>query len=154
MTATAITLDRQAAADVVQDALLAAHRSWDTVRDLERPDLWLRRVVVNGAIDHRRSQRRRWRVLERGGPDPGLVAHLGDTVGFWVAVGKLAPRQQQVIVLRAVDELSVAEIAQALDLAQGTVKATLHQARARLRELLRIDDGTPETEERTPHGRA
>ena len=142
VTATAITMDRHAAADAVQDALIAAYRSWDEVGRLERPDLWVRRVMINRAIDDRRRAKR-WRgVVGRLGRSTSFERQLGDTAAFWHAVSQLAPAQRKTIVLRAVDELSVKEIAEVMEVAEGTVKATLHQARARLRQLLEIDEPT------------
>lgn len=54
----------------------------------------------------------------------------------WRAVRQLPRRQAQVVALHYVDDRSVAEIAAVLDLAEGTVKATLHQARQALARAL------------------
>jgi RNA polymerase sigma-70 factor (ECF subfamily) len=134
--ALAVTLDRGDAEDVVQDALAAAYRSWTTVGALDRPDLWIRRVAVNRAIDLRRRRHRFTGVFRRLTGSASVRTELGDTVAFWDAVGRLTPRQQEVVVLRSVEELSVEEIAVALEVAEGTVKSTLHAARTRLADLL------------------
>jgi RNA polymerase sigma factor (sigma-70 family) len=140
--AVAVTLDREVAHDVVQEALLIAHRDWAKVSGLDRPDQWVRRIVVNRAIDeHRRTRRRH--LLSRGLRDHRLVAELGDTVAFWTAVQALPRRQRQVVVLRALGELSLDEIAGTLEIAVGTVKATLHAGRANLRHHLGLDEEQP-----------
>src|SRR5262245_13752818 len=110
--AAAMTLDRELASDLVQDALLEAYRSWDTVRGLDRPDLWARKVLVNRAIDAQRSQRRRRSLLDRFTHDRRLSTQLGDTVAFWEAVRRLPPRQREVVTLRTAGDLSLEEIAE------------------------------------------
>jgi RNA polymerase sigma-70 factor (ECF subfamily) len=137
--AAAVTLDRAEAEDVVQDALARGFARWDEVGALARPDLWLRRVTVNRAIDVRRRRARFGRAFGRLTGEATFRTELGDTVGFWDAVGRLPRRQQEVIVLRAVEDLPVADIAVALDIAEGTVKTTLHAARARLAPLVAGD---------------
>lgn len=59
---------------------------------------------------------------------------------FWREVRKPPSRQAQVIALRYIDDLSVAEIAQVLGVAEGTVKAQLHKGRNRLRRRLETRD--------------
>jgi RNA polymerase sigma factor (sigma-70 family) len=55
-------------------------------------------------------------------------------------LGGLTDRQRSVVVLRVFDDLSEAQVAQVLDCAVGTVKSTLSQALARLREDPRLID--------------
>lgn len=52
------------------------------------------------------------------------------------ALGRLHRRDRDVLVLFAVAELSYAEIAQALGIAEGTVRSRLHRARRRLKEVM------------------
>lgn len=134
--AAAVLLDRGDAEDVVQDALAAAFTDWDRIGTLDRPDLWVRRVTVNRAIDLRRRHHRFTAVFGRLTGEATLRAGLGDTVSFWDGVGRLSRRQQEVVVLRATGDLSMEEIALALDIAPGTVKATLHAARTKLAHLV------------------
>jgi RNA polymerase sigma-70 factor (ECF subfamily) len=68
----------------------------------------------------------------QGDPDAGM---LSDTLRD--AVLTLPPRQRDVVLLRLVDGLSTAETARLLQCADGTVKATLHQATRKLRDLLK-----------------
>lgn len=142
LAAGAVLLDAAEAEDVAQEALAAAYADWDRVAGLDRPDLWARRIVVNRAIDLRRRRTRFTGVFGRLVGDARLRADLGDTVAFFDAVARLPRRQQEVVLLRAAGELSVDEVADALGIAPGTVKATLHRARTRLAALL-VDDPDP-----------
>src|SRR5258706_15420575 len=46
----ALVGDRDRADDVAQDAFVSLHRRWDDVSRFDRPDLWVRRVAINGAL--------------------------------------------------------------------------------------------------------
>jgi RNA polymerase sigma-70 factor (ECF subfamily) len=59
-----------------------------------------------------------------------------ESEAFWDEVRRLPSRQAQAIALRYVEDLSIAEIANVLAVAEGTVKALLHQGRERLRREL------------------
>ena len=58
---------------------------------------------------------------------------------FWASVRELPERQQAVVVLHYLEDRSVADIAAVLDIAEGTVKAHLHKARAALASRLSLD---------------
>src|SRR3954469_16853232 len=101
LTALARSLCSSAVAeDVAQEAMLVAYRKWRTVADLDRPDLWVRRVCANLAVS---SFRRRMvevralaRLAARREPEP-----LSDaTEELWAAVRGLPRRQAQSAALR------------------------------------------------------
>ena len=145
--------------DVAQDALLRAHRNWSEVRHLDHPYGWVRRVAGNLLIDlhrHRGSERRAVERLggraraEVGHDDPaGRVAEIGR---WGDLVGDLTPRQRLVATLRYVDDLSVAELADALGVSAGTVKSSLSKARRNVRRSISgtTADTTAEDEEARP----
>ncbi len=135
--ALALTGVPEVARDVAQDALVAAYRQWGRVSALERPGAWVRRVTINGSLSWHRSRRRERTALARLDPveQYSLVEHDEE---FWRSVRELPDRQRSVVALRYVDDLSVAEIASVLEIAQGTVKATLHAARQRLAQQLGV----------------
>jgi RNA polymerase sigma-70 factor (ECF subfamily) len=135
----ALTGSRSAAEDLAQDAFAAAAAAWTT---LENPSAWVRRVVANRSASHWRKHGAEERALTRW-----VSRHRGDAyemnpedTEFWDAVRRLPRRQAQVIALHYLDDLSVAAIAAVLDIAEGTVKATLHKARAALARALDCDD--------------
>lgn len=124
------------AEDLTQEAFLRAHRDWKRVGAMETPGGWLRRVVTNLALSRWRRMRAEAVALLRLNVDTETPAPDVPHSGFWDEVRRLPKRQRQVIALRYVEDLSIAEIAAVLGIAEGTVKALLHQGRTALRERL------------------
>lgn len=140
--------DQAAAEDVVQDAYLATHRNWHKVRDQGLAAAYLRRAVVNGArsvLRHEQVVRRqlsaqagRADALGRAGAESaetGAMRDLGQDL-MLAALRTLPPRQQEVLVLRYYCDLSEAQIADALQIAPGSVKAHAHRALNALRATM------------------
>lgn len=128
---------RWVAEDIAQEAFLRVHRDWRRVAEMESPDGWVRRIAVNLV----RSRVRRLRSeaaarLRLGGESVSMSQPAIEFDEFWREVRKLPDRQARVIALRYIDDLSVSEIAQVLGVAEGTVKAQLHEGRLRLRRQL------------------
>ena len=120
-----VTHDAAAAEDIAQESFLAAIRALDRF-DRRRPfGPWLHRIVVNRAIDWARSRRLRGEVeLVDVHPAPEIDAPDGSVLA---ALGRLAPDQRAVIVMRYLLELTPGEIAEALDLPRGTVNSRLRR---------------------------
>jgi len=143
--ALAMVGDVETARDLAQEAMLRALRDWRRVSRLERPDMWVRRVTVNLAIDSRRRRVREIREVQRRSIEEETVTvdPAVEHSPLWHAVRALPDRQRAAVVLRYVDDLSVPEIAVVLEVAEGTIKATLSQARAslarRLTESVEVD---------------
>lgn len=137
---------RTAAEEIAQDAFLKAHRDWAKVSRMASPGGWVRTVTLNLA----RSRWRRLKVeissLLRLGDQPAHydAATAAEADEFWAMVRRLPARQARVLALHYVDDKSVAEIAEILDVAPGTVKALLHQARQRLEHQLRDEGWVPD----------
>jgi RNA polymerase sigma-70 factor (ECF subfamily) len=150
--------DADAAQTLTQECFLRAYRKRAGFRGEASVGTWLARIAVNLARDHGRSRARRFweRVLGREGrqeeaesqaerlpdrtasPERSLLAREG-TATVWALAAELPGRQREVFLLRFAEEMSLEEIAQALDLEVGTVKAHLFRAvtvmRRRLEEL-------------------
>lgn len=134
----ALTGDRETARELAQDALAKAYLAWSTVGSYERPGAWLRRVVVNQAIDvHRRrsSERDAWQRVGPGQPVEPEASEPASSA-WWRAVRDLPERQRTAVALHYVDEYSIAEIADVMNIRPGTVKATLSHARRSLAAAL------------------
>ena len=128
--------DRELAADAVQEAFVRAHAKWRTLRHYEDPVGWVRRVALNLLTDaHRRSARKR-RAVARLAAEPVTVAAPREPDQLETLLASLPPQQRTAVALYYVDELSVAEVAAAMELAEGSVKSHLHDARRRLRAVL------------------
>ena len=135
--ALALTGDVEVARDAAQEGLLRAYRSWRSVSALDLPSAWVRKVVVNLTIDDRRRRTRDQRVMARVAGGTSIAADLpAESSATWRAVRELPDRQRAAVVLRYVDDLPVAAIARILGVTDGTVKASLHKARATLEERL------------------
>lgn len=132
------------AEDVVQEAFVRVHRSWDEVVAMENPAYWVRRVAVNLATSRWRRLGAEARALARtvrprSFDDDRGIAEVDAADRFWRMVRRLSPQQQRMVALRYAADLSNEEVAATLGTALGTVKVTLHRARKRLQELLDLD---------------
>jgi RNA polymerase sigma-70 factor (ECF subfamily) len=130
------------AKDLAQEAFARALRDWEHVGRMLRPDSWVRTAVANLATSRlRRLQAEgrallRLRIRREPVPDP----LPDDLEAFWAAVRSLPRRQAQAVALRYAGDLSIVEIADRMGCAEGTIKASLHKARATLAS--RMDGGT------------
>jgi len=127
------------AQDLLQLVLERAYRRRTTLIRGRDPEPYVRKVMVNAAIDHRRLVRRRSeRPLEDAGSraqpgDPFAQVADRDLVVRWLAL--LPPRQRIVLVLRYWEDLPEAEVAAALGCSVGTVKSQTSRGLTRLRQL-------------------
>jgi RNA polymerase sigma-70 factor (ECF subfamily) len=124
------------AEDAVQEAFVKAigqGRAFDRVHN---PEAWLRTVAIN----HQRNNWRHAKVVRRfvaSVPGSQEVPELSpDHVAVVRAIAQLDPDLRQVVVLRYLADLGVAEIAHELGLPDGTVKSRLARARERLAPML------------------
>ncbi len=129
----ALSGSRIAAEDLAQDAFVAAHKAWDRVGRYDKPEAWVRRVVSNLSVSAFRTKVREAKALARlkrpGAYLPSLPAEDHE---FWKAVRALPRRQAQSIALHYLEDRPVAEIAEILGCAEGTVKVHLHKGRETL----------------------
>ncbi|WP_372443216.1 RNA polymerase sigma factor SigM [Actinoplanes teichomyceticus] len=134
--------DREEAADAVQDALLSAHRAAARFRGDSAVTTWLHRIVVNACLDRiRRRQAHPTVPLPDGdrtagrpaAPEPAAPAPDHDTVLLVrAALAALPVDQRAAIVLVDVQGYGVAEAAEMLGIAEGTVKSRCARGRARM----------------------
>lgn len=122
------------AEEIVQDAFLAAFRRWETVRSLDRPGAWARRVVINSSISTLRRRRAELVALTRlsGRGSESLVDPEVDE--FAARVSRLPRQTAQAMALRYGADLSVREVAQRMGLTEHAARAVLHRGRTALRE--------------------
>ncbi|MBX6749631.1 MAG: RNA polymerase sigma factor SigM [Micromonosporaceae bacterium] len=132
--------DREEAADALQEALISAYRAADRFRGDSAVTTWLHRIVVNACLDRvRRRQARPAVGLADLPPNREPVAALPDqdtAREVWAALAQLPAEQRVPLVLLEMQGYSVAEIAEILGVAEGTVKSRCARGRARLAALL------------------
>ncbi|MCP4968594.1 MAG: SigE family RNA polymerase sigma factor [bacterium] len=138
----ALSGSRSAAEDLAQEGFLAAHNAWDRVSMYEKPEAWVRRVVANKSVSMFRRKMREAKAIAQMKPESSYLPRIAaeDDV-FWKAVRGLPKRQSQAIALHYLEDLSVAEIAEILECAEGTVKVHLHKGRKRLADRLGVELG-------------
>ncbi|HXV72505.1 MAG TPA: RNA polymerase sigma factor [Acidimicrobiia bacterium] len=132
-----MTGSRWIAEDLAQEAFLRAHRDWSRVAEMTSPSGWVRRVAFNLARSRWRRLRSEAKSRHLAEPETASESQDPDIEEFWAEVRRLPRRQAQAVALHYVEDLSISEIAVVLDVAEGTVKALLHQGRERLRRQLR-----------------
>lgn len=141
----ALTGSRETAEDIAQESLLVLHRRWDDLVHIDNPTAYVRRTCANLAASWVRRRVREVRALVRlDGLRQAEPALDEGTDAFWQAVRRLPRRQAQVTALYYGYDLGVDEVAEALQLAPGTVKAHLHRARAALAPAMRVRSDTVE----------
>jgi RNA polymerase sigma factor (sigma-70 family) len=129
------------AADLAQEAMIAAYRRWDEVQSFGSARAWVRGVCANVSVSAVRRRLAETRAMTRLRARPAIhQAEGGADDEFWREVRRLPRRQVQVVGLHYVLDMSVADIAAALGCAEGTVKAHLFKARKTLAARLASDD--------------
>ena len=129
------------AEEIAQDAFVSLHRRWQDVRP-GRGTAYLRQCVVNGARSALRHHKVEQRYLDSlrpalrrravaSAPDAALSA--AGSADLFGRLQRLPERQREVLVLRYYLDLSEAQIADALGIASGSVKAHAHRGLAALR---------------------
>jgi RNA polymerase sigma-70 factor (sigma-E family) len=130
--------DWGAAEDVVQDALVSAHRHWPRVREMDSPDAYIRRAILNrhlSLLRHRRVTENLVDVVPEPVPERSVVEDE-EYLPLWLALRGLPSRMRATLVLRYHEQLSEVEIAKALGCSIGTVKSQMSRGLARLRLAL------------------
>lgn len=150
--ARSILRDDAEAEDVVQDVFIKAFTDLDTLRDDEKVGAWLSRITVNMSISRLRLLKRQENAItshdamvnpnepgtratmETDQISPEQLAAMRDVRKVLEQeIDKLSDGFREVFVLREVEQMSVAETADALGIRPETVKTRLHRAKVRLR---------------------
>jgi RNA polymerase sigma-70 factor (ECF subfamily) len=134
--AAAVTGDRQAALDVVQEAFGAAIRRRETFRGAGELEGWLWRIVVNTARDHVKTAGRRALAETASSSLPSANGTHPVSDALVAEIGLLPERQRLALFLRYYADLEYAAIADVLGIRPGTVAATLNAAHTKLRQRL------------------
>ena len=134
-----LTGDRDAAEDLLQNALAKCYRNWERVRGVEQPDAYVRRILIN-------ERNSRWRRIVRRAdsagshvlevhdpPAPPAAVDPAESLDLWRHVQALPRQQRAVLVLRYYEDLTEAQTAEILGCSLGTVKSHTSRALAAMR---------------------
>jgi RNA polymerase sigma-70 factor (ECF subfamily) len=150
-TARLLLRDTELAEDAAQDALVRAWRDLPQLRDAERFDAWLHRLLVRSCMDIGR-RRSRWRaeiaIVPREPAEPDVSSGLADRDQIERGLRQLTEAQRTILVLTYYGGLTLAEVAVALDIPVGTAKSRAHYAIESLRAALAADERVPVAAER------
>ena len=138
-----ILRDNDLAEDALQGALIAAWRQLPALRDPDRYEAWVRKVLVNACYAEAR-RRRSWatniRVLPVDGPaGPDELISVDDRDALDRAFRRLSVEQRAVFVLHHHQGLPLVEIAETLGIPAGTARSRLHYATRVLRGAIEAD---------------
>ena len=141
-----ILRDTVGAEDAVQEALTQAWRDLPSLRDPERFDAWLYRLLVRSCADEGRKRRRfeaNVRILSAEPSTHDQSGAIADRDQLERGLARLTVDQRSVLVLRFHLDLTLEQIAEALGLPLGTVKSRLHYALEALRIAVEADAALP-----------
>jgi RNA polymerase sigma-70 factor (ECF subfamily) len=134
--------DADRAADAVQDAFVQASRHWSRISSYADPAQWLRRVALNRLANRSRDQVRHAARVRRAAAEPPVPTAPTDpvVVDLRAALSRLPEGQRLAICLHYLADLTVAEVAGLLGVADGTVKSQLSDGRKNLNLFLEVND--------------
>lgn len=143
-TAYMLTGNKSDAEDLLQTALAKTYLSWDSIRDRESVDAYVRRIMLNTRTSWWRRHRHVSEFATDDVPEIAVGHDETDRVALhdalWTALAELPKRQRATVVLRYYEDLSEAETAAALGVSVGTVKSTTARALAKLRDHAGLRD--------------
>jgi RNA polymerase sigma-70 factor (sigma-E family) len=134
--------NRATAEDVAQEVLIRAYSRWDKIGGLDKPEFYVRKMVLNEFLSWRR---RSWRLIPAGDAagrdlsEPDHALQHAEREALLAEIGKLPRQQRAVLVLRYYEGCGDAEIAELLGCTPGTVRGYASRALA----ALRVEMGAP-----------
>lgn len=141
--ATAFTGQRALAEDLVQEALVRTFSSPRRLTSAQHAEHYVRRAIGSIFVDDKRREAlfRRTQVrLASAETLPGPGSEIDDRDAVTAALAELPPQVRACVVLRYYDDMTIAQVADALGLAVGSVKRYLHDAAGALRAQLGADE--------------
>jgi RNA polymerase sigma-70 factor (sigma-E family) len=129
--------DAHRADDIVQAAVTTLYTQWRRARAADNLDAYVRRTVVNAFLREKRLRWSRVALTDRLPDRPAVTGQpVDERIVVRAALRRLPPGQQAVLVLRFLCDLPVAEVAELLGCADGTVKSQTSAGLAALRKVL------------------
>lgn len=135
-----VSTDVEAAKDLVQIALTKAYLHWDRVTELDAPDAYIRKIIVNEHMSWWRPAWRRREVISSplvAFSNPTALENHPHDAELWAQIVALSPMQRAIVVLRFYEDLTETQTADCLGCSIGTVKTHSSRAMERLRAKLK-----------------
>jgi RNA polymerase sigma-70 factor, ECF subfamily len=133
-----VTGSYESARDVVQEAFTRALKQRRSLRDEQALEMWIWRIALRAALESCRNGQTtaapRMELI-----DPELVEPERDPA-LTTALRRLPPRRRLIVFLRYFADLSYSQIAELCEVSEGTVAATIAQAREELARTLRASE--------------
>lgn len=137
--------DVQEAEDVGQEVFIRFFKSIENFKGDAKISTYLTRIAINLSLNELERRKRKWRIFYQG--DNIVEKMVSDTSACFSdgneksemlrkAIDKLEPKYKEVVVLRALQDLSFKELTEVLQLPLGTVLSRYARAQKKLRELL------------------
>lgn len=143
-----ILRDPELARDAVQEALIRAWRDLPGLRDPDRFDAWLHRLLVNACLDLVRRRKRRVIEVELTTLDtpttPDVAGSLADRQLLDQALAGLAPGHRAVVALHYLLGMPLPDVARSLRIPVGTAKSRLHYALVAMRTAATTEPPIPD----------
>ena len=127
--------NRDAALDVVQEAIVKALSKVDTVREPAYLKTWFYRILINEAMNHFRRNRNLVSLEEVMADRAAEPRDPGERLDLYDAIDRLSFPEQTVIKLRYFEDMKLEEIAQATGANLNTVKSRLYKAIRKLKDM-------------------
>ena len=127
----------QDCADAVQEAVVKAYEQRNTLKERAHFKTWLVRIVMNECYQILRKKKRQIPTEEILSDDRKLENYVKeDYLDLYRAIARLKEKDKACILLYYMEDFTIAQIAQVLDIPPGTVKSRLSRARKQLRGML------------------
>jgi RNA polymerase sigma-70 factor, ECF subfamily len=143
MAARLILRDPELARDAVQEGFIQAWRRLPGLRDPDRFDAWLRRIIVNECLDIARRRRRRVIEVELMSTDSPAISDMAGAIAdrdlLDEALRRLDPGHRAVVVLHYFLGMPLPDVAVAIGIPTGTARSRLHYSI----KAMRASVGTP-----------
>lgn len=148
-----LTKDRMLSEDLLHEVYVRVLKSYGNFQGKSSERTWLFSIARNVAFDHfRRSSVRRKRTDEsfdwdteqpadRGRTPEEAAVHGDEIIRLFKVLDDCTEDQRMVLIMRFLQELSIAETAEVLGWTEAKVKTTQHRALKKARELLEVSDG-------------
>lgn len=138
--------DVHLAEDAVQETLIRAWQQLPRLRDADKFDAWIHRLLINSCADEGRSRRRISRQVEAAHLEPRAgdsSTNAADRDQLERGFRRLKPEHRTAVVLHYYADYSAEEIAAMLGIPIGTAKSRIHYATGALRAALEADSRAP-----------